>query len=579
MALTVGVTLYTWRWRKVPGATPFVMAMLCIFLFVVSAVLEILSDSSRAKLVFYNVRQVGAVFLPVAWVLLVWEQQNQRRWRSVGGLVAICSMPIVTILLIGTSGWHTIIRQSVYMVMYEGVGIIRVVSGIWMGINLVFMAALSLGALTLLGGDILRSRSAFRSQSFFLFLALLLPVIVTVLGILNINPITPLQPITVTFLPTVICASWALFRYGLFDFVPVAANVVIEQISDAVVVVDRKFRIAQSNPAADQLFKASQQKFGDLIAVEIHGIPMLAQLPLMDKRVTASTVRQEVSEDGRTYDANVSPFMPRGQWMGDIVILRDVTEQRMAQDQKMELILERERALLLKNFVMDASHELRTPITNIRSTSYLVARYLSKLRELVPMQEEIIAMFDKIEERNQAAEENVKRLNALVEDMLNMVRLEDPDWLQKETTNFTHWLAQTLDAQKALLKEVSITLQTYLPPTPTPVSLNSDQLTLALDHLFLNAQGRQSHTVIASMKASKDNVTLMLSDDGETIPRDQIENMFTRFYKGDLVSTTKVYSGLGLAMARRIILAHGGNLTVQSDGSNVFTIELPVSFA
>lgn len=218
----------------------------------------------------------------------------------------------------------------------------------------------------------------------------------------------------------------------------------------------------------------------------------------------------------------------------------------------------------LRRFIADASHELRTPITALRTFQDLL---LGNAAQDAAAQREFLL----------EGQVQIDRLERITGHLLNLSRL---DGGLVELALADHDLGELVAAVAASLRPVAqerkIDLSCALPPQPTLVCCDRSQIETALINLLDNAlkftpAGGQVQVGVDSAGAQ---VKLWVHDNGPGIEADEASHLFDRFYRGR--NATCVGSGLGLAIVQSIVHAHGGEVAVVSQpgvGSR-FTITL-----
>lgn len=220
----------------------------------------------------------------------------------------------------------------------------------------------------------------------------------------------------------------------------------------------------------------------------------------------------------------------------------------------------------VRQFVADASHELRTPLASIRGYSELTRRSGHKLPP------DIVKALSRIESES-------VRMTALVEELLLLARLDEGAELATETFHIVPLVADAVGDAKASspdhVWEVDAEDQS-ISVTADPARLHQ-----ALANLLTNARIHtpSGTTVTTSVMQSGDRVSLIVSDNGPGISDQLLPNLFERFVRGDNSRSRRAGStGLGLAITKAIVEAHGGSIHVTSQpGNTAFTIELDAS--
>ncbi|MCA2002033.1 MAG: hypothetical protein LDL51_09230 [Chloroflexi bacterium] len=239
-------------------------------------------------------------------------------------------------------------------------------------------------------------------------------------------------------------------------------------------------------------------------------------------------------------------------------------ERRELQEARAELDSVQRQMRLQDDFVSTISHELRTPLGFIKGYS------TSLLREDTVWDEETRREFLNI------IDEEADRLTRLIEDMLESARLQSKTLQFKfsplRVDALVRDVAARIGARHADLK-VTFDLQ----PLP-PIRGDGTRLAQVFENLFSNAvkYAPKSEIVIA-MRAAADKIRITFSDNGEGIAKEYLPFIFERFYRvpGERSVTG---TGLGLYICKQIILAHHGNIWVDSAPGKgaTFVIELPV---
>ncbi|GDY30276.1 sensor histidine kinase [Gandjariella thermophila] len=225
----------------------------------------------------------------------------------------------------------------------------------------------------------------------------------------------------------------------------------------------------------------------------------------------------------------------------------------------------------LRRFVADASHELRTPLTSIRGYADLF-RY---------------AAANAPEERDAhlaRMRDEAERMSLLVDDLLLLARLdaahpaaEAP--LRAERVDLAEIVTAAAEAFRAAHPDHPLTVTS--PGDPGPVAGDPMRLRQVLDNLLTNAA---VHTPAGTavgvvLRVEPAAVELAVTDDGPGIPAEAQARVFDRFYRVDdtrVRSATGGGTGLGLAVVRSLVAAHGGTVELASrPGRTAFTVRLP----
>lgn len=265
-----------------------------------------------------------------------------------------------------------------------------------------------------------------------------------------------------------------------------------------------------------------------------------------------------VRKDGSKFTAHMTATRVTdagGGVIGAVVVMRDVSEEKRLAQQK-------------ARFVTHASHELRTPITNLKTRVYLVKRQPDKLHEHLRVLEEVS-----------------DRMHRLVEDLLDVSRFErGMIELQLDEVDVGKLVNNVIMVQKPEADRKSLTLRAELPDERLLCSADYERLTQVITNLVTNAINYTppSGTITVRAKPVSDErssiccVRVEVEDTGIGIAEEHLTHIFEPFYR---VTSKVVGTGLGLSIAKDIVELHGGRINARSQlgKGSCFSFWLPVT--
>lgn len=234
--------------------------------------------------------------------------------------------------------------------------------------------------------------------------------------------------------------------------------------------------------------------------------------------------------------------------------------------------LELEQANKLKDqFLSMASHELKTPITSIRGQAQLALRRIAKQREVSPDISTAYTALEKIEQQT-------RRLNALVEDLLDLSSIQAGKIpLQMSNCDLVEVCRAVVEEQR-LLSGRSITFET--PLETGKIKADANRLSQVVTNLVSNALKYSPDEKPISVRLNQDDgkITIAVEDEGSGIAPEEQEHIFEPFYRASHArGSSKNGMGLGLAICKDIVERHGGSIWCDSHpgkGSSFF-VSLP----
>lgn len=290
---------------------------------------------------------------------------------------------------------------------------------------------------------------------------------------------------------------------------------------------------------------------------------LLVYLPVL--RRTLIPLSNIVAAVERTDAGNLGERLPPEQGQAEIDRLAR-SFNSMLNRLEQSFASEREAKEQMRRFVADASHELRTPLTSIHGFVEVLRRGAA----------------DHPEQRSTALRSmygETKRLNALVEDLLMLAKLDQTPQLVLRPVRLDQLIAD-MEPQLALLAGMR-TLRLELQPQVT-ILCDADKIKQALLNLYHNAVQHtdpQSGVVTIALHTDSSHAQLAVCDNGAGIKEEHQGQIFERFYRSDSSRTRKYGgSGLGLAITQSIVEAHHGAIWLSSaygEGST-FHISLPL---
>lgn len=322
----------------------------------------------------------------------------------------------------------------------------------------------------------------------------------------------------------------------------------LEQSSDAMLVVDELGYIVLINQGAcealnlDPLDVLGRTIDEAITNHDVHGI--------FERIDQDAIIRGEVEvSDGRTFNAQLTPI----EGMGRVVVMQDVTHLKELDRMKTQ-------------FVTTVSHDLRSPLTAI--LGYI--EFIGRVGELNTQQEDFV----------ERVKTSVRAMTNLINDLLDLGRIEAGMDREKEPVNLGDVLAQVQDTLQASSDTKGQQFEFICPDNLPMVFGNPLRLRQALSNLVDNAikYTPEGGRVDLITEAHGDHIHVRISDTGVGISRADQPYIFDQFYRAEDVQQTHVGTGLGLSIVKSIIESHEGRIWVESqpDEGTTFTVMLPI---
>ncbi|POA57882.1 MULTISPECIES: KinB sensor domain-containing domain [unclassified Pseudomonas] len=319
---------------------------------------------------------------------------------------------------------------------------------------------------------------------------------------------------------------------------------VLDSIDDGLLMIDRQGRLEHLNPVAQRQLGWDQKRLGQGLGSALQRPELDEQLQLVLRGGNLERAPEdldiEVDGEARLLTYSLTPVChTQGHILGAVMVLHDVTEQRA---------FERVRS----EFVLRASHELRTPVTGMHMAFGL-------LQERLHFAEE-----SRETDLLNTVNEEMQRLMQLINDLLNFSRYQNG--LQKLTLapcSLDELLEQTQGrfSEQAQQQDIALLLEIQ---APLP-RLHADrpQLERVLDNLVDNALRHTARGGQIRLQARRhgERVIVSVEDNGEGIAYGQQGRIFEPFVQ---VGRKKGGAGLGLALCKEIVQLHGGRMGVYS---------------
>jgi signal transduction histidine kinase len=261
------------------------------------------------------------------------------------------------------------------------------------------------------------------------------------------------------------------------------------------------------------------------------------------------------------------PFRDHNQELvGYIGLVYDITELRQTQQRLYDFSLERKRVEMVSEFLGYVSHDLRTPLSTIILNTYLIRQHDDPAKR---------------ERALTTLESQARRLEKIVHDLLDVSRLEvNITEMTFRFVDFGSLVVNTAKSYEESAREKNIVLEYRTQPDLQSIMANDQELKRAVGNLIENAihftdQGRidiRAYQQEGRLYCEVRDTGIGISDENQPL-------IFDRFFKVNRARTDGS-SGLGLAVAKKIIEAHGGKINVKSElgQGSAFWIILPVQF-
>lgn len=337
---------------------------------------------------------------------------------------------------------------------------------------------------------------------------------------------------------------------------------VIRSIAAGLVVVDARGKVVMMNPAAEKLLGVDKKhKIGRPVVEDLKKeqlVSLARGFPdKEDKEIEIVSKEDETKKILRSSSAVIED--ENGQTVGMVSVLSDITKQRELDQMKAD-------------FVSKVSHELRTPIaTVLTSMSLLISKAVGPINQ---EQEKFLAI----------AERNLKRLGHLIDDILDLAKLEASKMEMKfESHAIGNVIDEACETLVTWAQSKGITIEKRIQEDIPNVSLDFDKIIQVLNNIIGNAvkyspkQGKIG--VEAGIDDRKEKVFVSVTDMGPGIEKKDLERVFDKFQQvGERVATDISGTGLGLSIAREIVILHGGEIWAESEKGEgakfIFTLPL-----
>lgn len=565
----------------------FNIILLCISIWTLSLIFQILlQNTSINPVLFEGFASFGACFVGV-FILFLGLAFSRTKIEFKKSYLLLFVIPLLTTFLMFTNETHHL--------MYEtySIDINKTAFGPYMSIHSIYTyATIFIGLLYLLVYSI-RNLGFFSKQSLLIILGVLIPIIINILGYMNIIHITVYMT-PISFAAAILLFALAIFKFKFLSVAPIALQRVVDRMSDAYIVLNEENRIIDFN---DTLLKTSKLKSDFIRNKEIFELVGLIEnlsideeklkISLAKSKTTTKTISFEKYFEAldKYYNIEISSIMNKNTFLGTLILFKDITQHTL--DMKtirdnQDLLIEKERLAGLGQMIGGIAHNLKTPIMSISGASKglidLIDEYDSSIEDPT------VNFGDHHEIAKEMREwiEKIKSYNSYMSDVITAVKGQAVALSENSSATFT--VEEMLKYVDILMKhelknalinlKISVNLESDLELTG-----NVNSLVQVINNIVSNAiqayDGKKNEDILMNISKEGNKLVISIQDFACGMSKEVQDNLFKKM----VTTKGKNGTGLGLFMSYSNIKAHfGGNISFESKEGvgTTFYITIPI---
>ena len=562
--LAAGVSAWlvvlAWGRRNEPSGPPLISLLVFEGLWALCEAIEVVLLDPSAQAVMYGLKLSSVALVPPSLLFFVLEYTSRAGAAPPRFEVLILAVPAISISLIATSGEHRLFLTGMEQVEIQGYRLLHPTYGPAFWIHTSYCYALLCLSAWLLARAALALGGVLRKQMLFLSACLLIPLVINVADLLEVIPLPyrEYDLTAATFVVTGVLGLLLLRRFHLIYVAPVSYSLVVQEMLDAIIVLDAWGRIAGVNRAALRLIGRLDK---DIIGLAGNVIPSWLMIPEHLSRLEGDAeLSYRLVADSRNsaaaYDVRVSRF-PHGRDPGWLVIIRDISAQSRAEAERTARIAAEQANWAKDAFLAKLSHELRTPLTPVLAITSAVLAQPS-----IP---------PGLRSSLEIVQRNVHLEARLIDDLLeqSLITLGKLR-LWTELVDAHELLHQSLENCAEFIRDADLIAGLDLSATNSRIAADPGRLQQVFSNLIINAarySPARSRLTIRTRNIAADTLEIEFQDEGRGLERSQFEEIFEPFIQARAVGAERGPGlGLGLSIGRSIVESHGGSIVAESPG-------------
>lgn len=549
----ISITIYAWtRRRQLMGTLFFITAASGTFLLACN-LLILVSPTAQMAYLFARLENIGTSVGGVSILLFIMVYTGQVYQLRPAYVIALYASASFNSIIILTDPMHDWFYWSFRVVQIDNFSFVQATYNWWFLVHTTYFVVIIVWCNILLLLVIRGTHGIIRKQYVGLFFALQFPPLSIMLTIIlkniGVDWIDIYNPYPISFIIFNLIVLRILLWEHFLDIMPVAYPLILSEIPEGIIITDNYDRIIEVNPLAKMHKPPTANNYIGKLVNEV--FPELQSLKTGDI-ITVNQANQLIH-----FEYQSKELYHGDEYIGRLIVLRDITRQRQFQQRELELALEQERVIILTKFIEKVSHEVRTPLAIIRNSAYLINRV-----------DDIQKRADNVAQ----IKTQVLRLNRLVDMMLKIIHLETakPTFAPIDVDVFLSAIGTGWQSKPVVV----YTPSGNLPPIHGDQTLLYEAIGELLDNASRFSPPDSTITLSATLKEPYLHVTV--ADEGIGIDGKTLPFVFEMFWRNQVSPHSGL--GLGLPFVRQIARLHGGDVSVTSQvgvGSQ-FTIRLPI---
>lgn len=562
--------LLLWKFKKSQEVKFLIYLEVFVAIWATTYALEFASPELNTKKFWSQISYFGIAFLPLSYFLFTTAFSQKNNILNKRNISLLLIIPLITLGMVLTNDKHHLVWSDVTFDAQHEMAIYH--HGIWFWVFFAYAQLLIYTGLINLIHSIFRFTAFYKSHTSVLLIASFFPIIGNLIYVTNLNPYPGFDWTPVSFVLTGLIIAIGVFRYRIFDIIPLAKTKLFETMDDGAIVVNNEGIIEDCNPAVYRIFNRQKDSilrepfekvFHDYKSL-IHSV----------KNRLAST-QLEINRDGLLlyYQILISPIQHNGSFSGNLLVFHDVTSLRKAEKelkitnkQLLEEIKKREKLIEeLDTFAHTVAHDLRNTLGSIFSAS--------EIMEEIIKQNDKNLLFELTNLINDSAGKSIQITHELL-----LLATTEKQHIERIKLNMKEIFGE---AKKQLEDIIRKTGARIIEPETWPEAIGyAPWIEEVWTNYLSNAikyGGTPPQIEVGFNKLHNGSILFWVKDNGNGITPDDQKKLFKNFVR--LEPRRAEGYGLGLSIVKKIIEKLDGKIGVKSMGNgdgSMFYFTLPV---